>query len=133
MEDATPETALELEVIDIISKQKDLELQEHELMQDPRFANFLQAQKKFQSESELFWKAIEDQMIKHNIKNIKGDWGSITVAERGGFDIDTDQLPPRFFKKVPDLKKIGDTFKLEGTPVKGTTPKITKYLMKRIK
>ena len=66
-------------------------------------------------------------------KTIKGDWGSITLAERQGWDIDENELPKKFFKRVVDTKRITDTFKLEGKAPKGATPRVTKYLNKRFK
>jgi hypothetical protein len=126
-------TEIEQEVISLVTEQKDLERKESELMEYPRFGEFIKAQKTFKERSELMWAVIEEQMVTHSIKSIKGDWGSITVAERNGFDIDMVELPSKFLKKVADLKKIGDTYKLEGKAPKGTTPKITKYLMRRIK
>lgn len=128
-----PEKEIEDEVIDLVKQQKELETQELELMQDPRFAKFIQAQKKFKDDSEIFWGTIENGMIKNDIKSIKGEWGSITIAERQGFDIEIEKLPSKFLKKSPDLKKIGDSYKLTGVAPAGAVPKLTKYLMKRIK
>jgi hypothetical protein len=127
-----PQTEIESEVIKLLEDENKLATLENELMQEERFRTFLQAQKTFQTESTLYWKSIEDQMINNNIKSIKGDWGSITIAERIGFDT-TDELPSKFYKKVVDTKKLSDTYKLEGKAPKGATPKYTKYLTKRIK
>lgn len=127
-----PEAEIESEVIKIIADGKELETLEHELMQNEVFREFLAKQKAYQTASTLYWQSIENQMIASNIKSIKGDWGSITIAERIGFDT-TDELPSKFYKKVVDTKKIADTFKLEGKAPKGATPKYTKYLTKRIK
>lgn len=79
------------------------------------------------------WKQVEKAMIDNNIKTIKGDWGSITVAERTSWDVDMNILPKRFIKKVADTAKIKAAFELEGEAPKGVTPKRTKYLTKRIK
>lgn len=79
------------------------------------------------------WAFVEQKMIDNDIKSIKGDWGSLTIAERTSFDIDKEILPRKFWKRVPDEKKIRDTYKLEGKPPKGALPKIKQYLTKRIK
>jgi len=78
------------------------------------------------------WKNVEQQMIENDIKSIKGEWGSLTIAERISFDYDKTELPKKFYKVVVDDKKVADTYKLEGK-VKGATPKWKKYLTKRIK
>ncbi|HEV7237269.1 MAG TPA: hypothetical protein VGN15_13860 [Ktedonobacteraceae bacterium] len=80
-----------------------------------------------------FWKSVQARMIEHEIKNIKGDWGTLTIAERIGFDVDEAQLPTKFWKKVIDSKKLADTYRLEGKAPKGTQVKFTRYLTKRIK
>jgi hypothetical protein len=78
------------------------------------------------------WKQVESLMLKHDIKSIKGDWGILTIAERLNWSIGPE-LPPRFFKTVPDTTKISTIFRLEGKAPRGATPSYTKYLTKRIK
>lgn len=104
-----------------------------QLNKNPEFAKFLEAQKNFRELEQTVWSHIEKVMIENNVKSIKTDKMTLTIAERVGFDIDLEQLPAKFFKRVPDTTKINGTFKLEGKPVKGTTPKYTHYLVKRIK
>lgn len=100
----------------------------------PELREFLVKQKETTQQISSFWRSIEQQMIAHDVKSIKGDWGSITIAERIGWDISPLlTLPPKFYKKVPDLKRMTDYFRLEGKAPKGATPKYTKYLTKRIK
>lgn len=127
------EAEIELDVINLVSEQKKLQEEEHELMQNPRFAKFLQAQKKFEQQSELFWETIKNEMIKHDIKKISGDWGYVTLAKKTGFSVDVNSLPPRFIKKVPDIKKIGDRFKLEGKLPPGVELEPVRYITKKIK
>jgi hypothetical protein len=91
--------------------------------------------KNAQVEIDQQWKAVEGLMIEHDIKQIKGEWGTLTIGERLNWLVDETILPAKFFKKVPNTKKITDTYRLEGadkTP-KGCVPSITKYLLKRIK
>jgi hypothetical protein len=128
-----PQGEIEDEIKDIVAKQQELATLEQQLSQNEQFRNFMQLKKTVDEQATLFWSSVESQMIQHDIKSIKGDWGSVTITERIGFDIDDDLLPNKYFKKVPNTKLIADTFKLEGKPVKGTSPKYTKYLTKRIK
>ena len=72
-------------------------------------------------------------MIDNDIKQVKGDFGTLTIAERQGWTYDEKQLPNKFFKKVVDTKKITDTYRLEGKAPKGCEPYTTKYLTKRLK
>lgn len=122
------------QVQEVLELENQLVEQENELVkQNDQFQQFINFQKSTQSKISLIWKTIEDEMINRDIKSVKGDWGSVTICERVSFDIDVDLLPAKYIKKVPDTTKIGQAFKLEGKPVKGTTPKYTKYIMKRIK
>lgn len=131
MENAEAIVKTELEKYD--EQQMELEKLTEELEKNPQFAQFIEARKNFQALEAEVWKRVEGVMIENNIKSIKTDKFTLTIANRVSFDIDTDTLPNKFFKRVPDTTLIGGTFKLEGKPVKGTTPKYTQYLTKRIK
>lgn len=104
-----------------------------ELQSNPKFQEFLQAQKSFKELETQVWKNIETAMLENNIKSIKTDTITLTIAERVSFKIDESLLPSKFFKKVPNTTLINGTFKLEGKPPKGTSPTYTHYLVKRIK
>lgn len=110
---------------------------EQELEADPKFAQFLEARKSFAELEAKVWKHVESVMIANNVKtmDINTTLHSIklTIAERTSFDVDLETLPKKFIKRVPDTTLIGATYKLTNKPVKGTTPKFTKYLTKRIK
>lgn len=127
------EAVIKDQVTDILTLERQLEATELELMKLEKFKAFIQLQKTVREKSAEVWKRIEADMIENDIKSIKGDWGSLTIAERTDFDIDYEQLQPKFYKKVPDTTKISATYKLENKPPKGTTPKIKKYLTKRFK
>jgi predicted metal-dependent hydrolase len=128
-----PEEIIEGTVIEIVKLEKSLQAEEKELSLDPRFGKFLQRQKEAKQKIDLFWETIKNEMTEHSVKSIKGEWGSVTLTERIIFDIDEKELPEEFFKKMPDTKKIGDTFRLEGEAPKGTEPKHIKYLVRKIK
>ena len=120
-------------VAEVLGLEQKITKTEQELMADPRFKEFLEYQKKAKQTISETWLAIEKTMIDNEIKSIKGDWGSITIAERMGWDYDPSLLAPKFFKKVVDVKKLTDTFRLTGKAPKAAFPKYTKYLTKRLK
>jgi hypothetical protein len=130
---AEPKQIIESEVEEVFALQKDLEETEQLLMQNEQFRKFLQLQKTVPEQIDKIWKNVEEQMLAHDIKSIKGDWGSLTIAERLNWSVDLEALPPKFFKKVPDTTKLTNTFRLEGKAPKGAEPRYTKYLHKRIK
>ncbi len=100
---------------------------------NPLFVQFLELQKRINDEVADAWKTVETAMIENDIKQLKGDFGTITIAERQKWDIDEEVLPAKFFKKVVNTTKITDTFRLEGKAPKGCTPSTTKYITKRLK
>lgn len=127
-----PKELIKTEVEEVLALEQQLKDAEIELASFEQFQNFIRLQKSFNEQSNRVWKKVEDQMILNDVKNIKGDWGSITIAERLAFDTN-DELPSKFYKKVVDTKKLADTFRLTGIAPKGSTPKTTKYLTKRLK
>lgn len=109
-----------------------LEVLAAELQQDPKFAEFLERQKAFKELEEVVWSNIETTMIENNIRSIKTDKITLTIAERTNWLVD-DELPRRFKKLVPNTKKISDYYKLNGKVPHGATPAPKKYLVKRVK
>lgn len=127
------EKILEEAVATTLELEHRLEELEQSLSEDPKFREFLAKQKEASQHIADSWKDIEEAMIQNKVKSIKGDWGSITIAERLNWKIDPELLPSKFIKKVPDTTKISTIFKLEGKAPKGCEPTYTKYLTKRIK
>ena len=123
---------LEQQVANILDVERAFHDYEQEIMQDEKFRAFLTKQKEVTNQISAFWKELETQMIDKDIKSIKGDWGTITIAERLNWTTD-ETLPAKFYKKVVDTKRISDTFRLEGKAPKGAIISTTKYLTKRIK
>ncbi len=120
-------------VQDVNQLQELLKKTEIELMQVEAFKDFIAMQKQFQEKSTQVWDLIEELMIANDIKTVKADWGSLTIGERIGFDIDHEELPSKYYKKVPDTKRIADTYKLTNKPIKGASVKYTRYLLRRLK
>ena len=127
------EEILQAEVRDMIALEQELQQTELELMSDPRFQEFLVKKRNLDQQMSTFWKGVEAQMITHDIKQIKGDWGTLTIAERLDWDINEAELPRGFKKLVPDTKKLSDHYRLTGKQQKGASPRISKYLSKRFK
>ena len=127
------ENVVKAEIAKYEAEEQQLQTLVQELSTNPKFAQFLEAQKAFNELSANVWKRVEQEMIDNNITHIETDKVKLTIAQRASFDIDTDTLPAKFFKRVPDTTKINGTFKLEGKAPKGCTPKFTRYLVRRIK
>lgn len=89
--------------------------------------------KELQDSLNRTWKSVEAAMIKNDIKSIKGDWGSLTIAERLNWSVDLAEVPKKFTKVVADTTKISTEFRLYGKAPKGCEPSYTKYLTKRLK
>jgi hypothetical protein len=129
-----PQVLIQDEVEDVFALERTLEEMEKELAENELFRTFISKQKEAQAQIAATWKKVEQQMIEHDVKSIKGDWGSITIAERTNYKVvDMDALPNKFIKKVPDTTKIGQSHKLENKLPKGVETSVTKYLVKRIK
>lgn len=127
------EAIIDEEVTNALSISQELTELEQQLSQNEQFRRFLELSKTAPAKIQAMWDLVEAQMIEHGIKSIKGDWGSLTIAERLNWDYDPTMLPAKFFRKVVDTKKLSDTYRLEGKAPKGATPKYTKYLTKRLK
>ena len=128
-----PQAIINDEVTSALALNQELTELEAQLSQNEQFRRFLELSKTVPAKLDATWKLVETQMLEHNIKSIKGDWGSLTIAERLNWDYDPTMLPAKFFKKVVDTKKLTDTFRLEGKAPRGATPRTTKYLTKRLK
>lgn len=127
------EKILEERVIDQLETEKQLEVVKKELEAIPKFKEFIELQKTINEQASSMWKYIEEKMIENDIKQLKGDFGTITIAERQGWTFDENEVQNKFFKKVIDTKKVTDTYRLEGKAPKGCKPYTTKYLTKRLK
>lgn len=133
-----PKAEIEIEILDQLETEKGLQALEQELSQNDKFRQFLELQKTVKEESDKLWKRVGDEMVRLYEagaipKSLKYDWGTLTVAERTDFDIDTDKLAPRFCKTIPDTTKIRAIYQLTGEPPKGSTPKTVHYMRKVLK
>lgn len=133
MEGTIMEDQIIKKVEEIKDKESQLSILENKLTLNPEFKQFIELKKSVDETAKKVWKEVEEEMIANNIKSIKGDFGSLTIAERQGWTYDEKQVPSKFFKKVVDTKKITDTYRLEGKAPKGCEPYTSKYLTKRLK
>lgn len=133
MSSTKPEDVVTKEVQTVLEVEQSLQAVEDDLAKNEQFRNFLEKQKVAREFISSTWKKIESTMIDNDVKSVKGEWGSITIAERTNYTVDLEQLPSKFIKKVADTTKIGTFHKLENKLPKGVTKSTTKYLTKRIK
>jgi len=118
--------------------EQNLQVVESELKLNPQFAKFLEMQKQYNEKASEVWKIVETTMVdlykEGKIeKTLKGDFGTLTVTETQLWDINEEELPAKFFKKVVNTTRITDTYRLEGKAPKGCTPSIRYGLTKRLK
>lgn len=131
----TPEQIVEEEAIGLVEKELALRQQEADLVaENPKFGEFLQQMKAYEKNAKILWSTVEDQMIKHQVKSIKGDWGSLTIVDTTRYTTeDIDSVPPKFIKKALDTTKIKAQSKLSGKLPRGIIATNKQHLMKRIK
>jgi hypothetical protein len=97
-----------------------------------QFADIVAQAKDLQGQLEAFWGAVEQQMLEKGISNLKGDFGSISVAERKTWKA-TKQLPPRYYKQVLDTSKLNFLFKAGEKLPEGAEYSTSQYITKRLK
>lgn len=115
---------VEGEVMEVVALEGQLAQLESALMDNPKFIEFINLRAAVNEKYSEMRKKIGDVMIPayaagQSGKTLKGDWGSVTVTETDDFDIDQDQLPASFWKKVPNVAKIRSKFQLEKKLPKG--------------
>jgi hypothetical protein len=125
-------TILTGQIVEVLETEKELAVVQNELQMNPEFKKFLELQKSVNEHSAKVWKQVETAMIENDVKQLKGDFGTVTLAERLNWNT-TDELPSKFYKKVVDTTKLSATFRLEGKAPKGAEPSYTKYITKRLK
>jgi len=126
---ANVEEEIKAEVMKVVELQQQLETS----MNSDEFQRFIKLQKDINAKAAELWKQIEAAMIEKGVKSVKGDFGSVTIAERTDFDVDILTLQPKFFSKVPNMTKIRGTYNLEGSAPKGVTARTKLYLTKKLK
>lgn len=125
-----------------------------ELATNPQFAAYLDTQKKLQKQTDEFWAKVKQQMIDSGIKNIKGDWGWITLGETLSYNVtdiskvpeeftfddldidelrnDIDTLDDKYIKKSVDIAAVKEDVSLTDEIPEGIEQKVAYKLMKKI-
>ncbi len=122
------------EVITILSLERKVQAIENELLENEVFARLVKAQRDVQAQITDFWTQVEAHMIEADMHELSGEWGRISIVNSPQtFDINKDELPAKYWKKVPDTTRVLAVYRLEGKPPKGATPRaVTKRLRKEI-
>lgn len=122
---ADAKKAIEGEVLSTRELETQVAALESALMSNPQFQQFIQLRNQLNDKYAQVRKTVADIMIPayqagEVDKSLKLENGTITVTERDDFEVVESELPPRFWKKVPDTTRIRKTFQLEGSAPKGT-------------
>jgi len=126
---ASAEDEIKSEIAKVVELQQQLET----AMNSEEFQRFIAMQKEINTKAPDLWKRIEAEMIDKGVKSVKGDFGSVTIAERTDFDVDMLTLPAKFFSEVPDMTRIRKTYYLENKAPKGVSVRTKLYLTKKLK
>lgn len=110
---------LEKEAADLHHKQAQLLVMEKELEQNTQFKKYLALKNKINTQDTLFREAVKNEMIKHDIPKLKGDWGSITLVTRETYKVTDEKKVPAEYKEektvvVVDTKAIKEDYTLTG-------------------
>lgn len=96
-----------------------------------QLAELIEQAQAAQTVLEGFWGAIEQQMLDRKVTTVKGDWGTLTIAERRNWKVEGN-LPPRFYKQVVDTSKL-NFLEAHGEKIPaGAIMSTSKYLTKRL-
>lgn len=117
---------------DLQDSENQLVKMENQIQMNPEFKKFLDLQKAVNAKADEVWSKVQTAMEDGNIKTLKGDFGTISLAERLNWSTD-DSLPEEFYKKAVDTKRISDWYRLMGDAPQGAKMSTTRYLIKKLK
>lgn len=127
----------ETELIKLVEDFKNSEIilakKEQNIMMNPEFKEFLELQKAVNTKAEEIWGIVENSMIDNNIKQLKGDFGTISLAEKINWKADLQTLDEKFTKKTIDTTKLKNYLMLNNEVPDGASYTVTKYIVKRLK
>ena len=111
----SPKDKVEKEVEKTLAIQDELTQLQAELEQDPKFQRLVELQKTVPKQMNDAWDKVFELMEANDIKSIKGEWGSVTVAERTYYSIEEfDKVDKNLLKDTLDTKKVGAYTDLHG-------------------
>lgn len=96
------------------------------------FAEAVTMLKEVQRQVDAAWKAVEAQMKAHSVTALKGEWGTISLAERKTWKVNLDLLNETYTKRVADTRKLNAAWDSNELP-EGADFTTSIYLTKRIK
>lgn len=99
--------------------------------QTPILLNFLQVTKELEEQIEASYAYLKEQMVANNVRSVKGEWGSLTIAERLNWKT-IDTVAPRFYKKTLDTSKLKAYYIAMNRLPNGVDVSTTQYLSKRL-
>lgn len=108
-----------------------LNLKGLDISKQTEFSTFVKQAKALQSQLDAAWALVDQQMKSRGISQVKGDWGTLSQAERKTWKAD-DTLPPRFYKQVLDTSKLNFMLTHGDVLPEGLELKVTKYLVRKV-
>lgn len=119
-------------VKNILDLEDKLTVRDGIIEQTPELLNFLKTAKEIEEQIEASYGYLKEQMVKYDVRAMKGDWGSLTIAERLNWNV-IGKLQPKFYKKVPDTAKMKAYYVAMDRLPAGVDVTTTKYLSKKLK
>jgi hypothetical protein len=124
---------IEGEVDSFSALQRTLDSTQAELMANPTFVKYLELTKEVKAADTAMRAKLKEVMAATKTKSFKGDFGSITLKDRTDYKVDTEALPNKFFKRVPDIDKIKAAHTLMDELPKGVSQEHSQYIEIRLK
>jgi hypothetical protein len=109
-----------------------INLQDVDITKPEQFAKFVAAAKEIQGQLDAAWGYVEQSMLDGNVTQLKGEWGTVSLAERKNWKA-TTVLPPRYYKQTLDTAKLNFLYKAGEQLPAGAEFTTSQYITKRIK
>lgn len=102
---------------------------------EKEFSDFLTTMKNTQDQIKNAWDELKKAMVATGEKQLKGEFGTITLVDgKVSWTADMKLLPDEFKKVVADTKKLNDEFDLSDMIPPGAKRKVGEpFLQKRLK
>lgn len=126
------------QLIKLQSEESHIATLQAELATNPKFVEFLDAQKKLQKKTDEFWSKVKDQMVENDVKEINIDtdyvMGKLSVSYVKGYEAkDVTKVTKDFLTMVLDTKKVAQEVEKTGNLPKGVDEKGYYRLNKSLK
>lgn len=127
----TTRTLVPVKVKNALDLENQLVIKNGIIEQTPSLLNFLQVAKELEEQIEASYAYLKEQMVQNDVRAVKGEWGSLTIAERLNWKA-IDTVAPRFYKKTLDTSKLKAYYIAMNRLPNGVDVSTTKYLTKRL-